>query len=430
MSQSKDNFRVMMKKFIDSKSISALLLALGGVIIYFVSLNEVYISKNNVKEGKDLFKLVEIKKKLSRSFGKNEWQKKVSLVNRDVGVKYTFDEGMTSYIENILKRYRSDYSSIVVIDNNSGKIISSVGYQRKNNKIDNSLPFTSTHPAASIFKIITTAALLKKTNINNETIFNFRGRGSTLYKYQLRNKMTKWTRKTSLEKAFASSNNVVFGKAAINNISENELYNIAIRFGFNKELMEEIDISKSVFTYPINEYNMAELACGFNQLTTISPVHAASIASIIANDGQLKVPTIIENIWDLKTGKSVKLVEVLSKKVIEKSVTKSIRAMMERTVSRGTARGSFRRMNKYLKSDLEIGGKTGSITGGMPRGKRDWFVGYARPKNSKDRGISISVMNINQEKWYVRSPYLARKIIENYYKKFKLLNKIDVVAEM
>ncbi len=105
---------------------------------------------------------------------------------------------------------------------------------------------------------------------------------------------------------------------------------------------------------------------------------------------------------------------------------------MELTVRRGTARGAFRRMKRSIKSKLDIGGKTGSITGGVPFGKRDWFAAYATPKNRVlGKGISISVMNVNVKKWYIKSTYLAKNIIEFYYKKITpLKNKATVRVEL
>ena len=90
--------------------------------------------------------------------------------------------------------------------------------------------------------------------------------------------------------------------------------------------------------------------------------------------------------------------------------------MMEHTVKRGTARGAFRARKTRKIRDIEIGGKTGSITGGLPYGKRDWFVSYAKPKGEEsDKGISICVMIVNVKKWYIKSHYLAKNIIQYYY---------------
>ena len=98
---------------------------------------------------------------------------------------------------------------------------------------------------------------------------------------------------------------------------------------------------------------------------------------------------------------------------------------MESTVKKGTARKSFRRFDRFLREELRIGGKTGSITGGIPFGKRDWFSAFAVPKNKKlGEGISISVMNINVDKWFVRSTYLAKEVIDYYYKEINPLKEI------
>jgi len=66
--------------------------------------------------------------------------------------------------------------------------------------------------------------------------------------------------------------------------------------------------------------------------------------------------------------------------------------------------------------NIDVAGKTGSITGGIPFGKRDWFVSYAKPNDKTgDNGISVCVMIVNVKKWYIKSTYLAKKIIQYYY---------------
>jgi membrane peptidoglycan carboxypeptidase len=101
--------------------------------------------------------------------------------------------------------------------------------------------------------------------------------------------------------------------------------------------------------------------------------------------------------------------------VLTPQTAEDMRHLFMSTVTSGTARNSFRR-SKLLLSKYEIGGKTGSMTGGEPFGKRDWFVSYAKSiEDRSDKGISISVMLVNQKKWYVKSPLLAKNIIEYYY---------------
>ena len=79
---------------------------------------------------------------------------------------------------------------------------------------------------------------------------------------------------------------------------------------------------------------------------------------------------------------------------------------------------------KRVLNSLNIGGKTGTITGGLPYGKRDWFVSYAIPKNNFDKGISLCVMIVNVKKWYIKSPVLAKNIIEYYYSRVQKIGKL------
>ena len=112
--------------------------------------------------------------------------------------------------------------------------------------------------------------------------------------------------------------------------------------------------------------------------------------------------------------------QFIAKRVISKTANEDLKEMMELTTKAGTARGAFRPWKLKRIPNIEIGGKTGSITGGLPYGKRDWFVSYAIPSDKKDdKGISVCVMIVNVKKWYIKSTYLAKNIIEHYYTKIK-----------
>jgi peptidoglycan glycosyltransferase len=349
-------------------------------------------------------------------FQKNVWPEVVHLDGRDYEVTYNFNEKLSKYIKKLVKRYRPDYTSVVVIDNNHGKVLATVDYDKKARQFGHSLSFSSTNPAASVFKVVTAADLIESSDIDKETKFTYYGKGSTLYKYQLKDRKSKWNRTVPLKKAFAYSNNVVFGKAALKNLNDKSLETMATRFGFQKQLLQLVKLGSSQYMDAENNYSLAELASGFNKKTLISPMHGAVIASIIANNGVLRKPSVIDQIKDIEQGRLVWSPKYLVERSVSKSTAKELRDMMKLTVMRGTARGAFRPWRTRKISDIEIGGKTGSITGGLPFGKRDWFVAYAKPKdNPDDKGISICVMIVNVKKWYVKSTYLAKNIIQYYY---------------
>ncbi|MBK23743.1 MAG: hypothetical protein CME70_07025 [Halobacteriovorax sp.] len=342
--------------------------------------------------------------------------------NKKIKTEFYFNEELESYIKKQMKLYASKAIAIVVLDNDTGKVISLLSYERESKKFGRSMALLASHPSASLSKIVTAADLIENAGYNPWTDIVTRGKGTTLYKYQLK-KEHRWNRKISLEKAFAFSNNAAFGKAAIHNSTASSLYEMALSFGFNKRLSTVLKLPKSIFQMPKDQYNLAELASGFNTETMISPLHAAIFASIVANEGNLKRPKLIKSLLVNDENLLDEEISFEDEKVLSSDAADQLARLMTKTVEFGTARKSFRRMRRNLKSRLEIGGKTGSITGGFPEGKRDWFSAYARPKNGNNKGISVSVMSIQGPMWRAKSSYLAKNIIEYYYRQ---IEKTDV----
>ncbi len=359
------------------------------------------------------------KETMERSFLQgSEWPEKLTIDNRAMKVEYNFNENLTNYAKNLLKQYRSDYTAITVIDNETGKVLAAVGYEGKGNRFDKNLVLSNTHPSASLIKIVTTAELLQNSPVKKETMFDFRGRSTTLFKYQINDsKNNRWDKTQTFETAFAKSNNVIFGKAAIKNTTSENLVKMAEGFGFNQPICKEFSFLRSEIHPVKDDFSLAELASGYNVDTVISPIHAAAMASVVANDGVLKTPKLISKIVDTKTGENIWPEVNSEKRAISPETSKEMHEMMAMTIDDGTARRSFRKMNNGYRDVLDIGGKTGSITGGTPFGKRDWFAAYAVPREkTKGKGISISVMNVNVKKWHVKSSMLAKNIIEYFYK--------------
>ena len=69
-------------------------------------------------------------------------------------------------------------------------------------------------------------------------------------------------------------------------------------------------------------------------------------------------------------------------------------------------------LRRAFPGDFEVGGKSGSITGVYPKGKCDWFVGYARDGLRK---VAFSALTINEKNWRVKSSYIVRRSIEELF---------------
>jgi peptidoglycan glycosyltransferase len=374
----------------------------------------------NLNFGKDFslnrFEFDKFKTVFNEKFFEGKDPEIIELENKEYEVHYTINKILEKQVRRYLRRYSSDYASVVIIDNNTGKLLTAVDYTKATRKFGRSLTFSSTNPAASVFKVITAADLLENKKITKDTKFSYSGKGSTLYKYQLKNKKNRWSRSIAFKKAFAYSNNVIFGKAAQKNTTATSIRKTANKFGFNNDLFKLLDVGESQVFTSNTQFGLAELASGFNKATMISPTHGAIIASVIANDGILKTPKLVTQVNEKGKDRILWKPEDQEKVVLTKESAQELNAMMRLTVKSGTARGAFRPWKMKRIKNIEVAGKTGSITGGIPFGKRDWFVSYAKPNDRLgDAGISVSIMIVNVKKWYIKSSYLAKKIIQYYY---------------
>lgn len=380
--------------------------------VQFLNVKEVAHRKEEVSKDLGFLKT----KILEEILAQSTWVKEVETNGKKYSVDYTIDQDLQNYVEKLLREHPSDYTAIVVLDNETGHVLAAHGLQKEGLLSNYGLVFNNTHPSASLFKIITAAALLEKANVGPKTSFDFVGRQTTLYKYQLKETHNKWSRSSTLKQAFANSNNAIFGKAAITELDSKIILDLADAFGFNHEVLGDLTAGKSQVLHPETEYDLAELASGFNVQTKLSPIHAAMLSSIVANGGELKKPNLIQKVYDYEKDKDLFYEKTPSQKAINLNTAYHLRSLMIHTVKHGTAKKSFRKLPRNIEDNIIIGGKTGSITGGIPFGKRDWFTSFAVPDNPQyGRGVSIAVMNVNVKKWYIKAPYLARKVIEHYF---------------
>jgi beta-lactamase class D len=84
-------------------------------------------------------------------------------------------------------------------------------------------------------------------------------------------------------------------------------------------------------------------------------------------------------------------------------------------VASGTARNLFRgyRTDKIL-SQLDLGGKTGSISNTERSARFDWFVGYALAPDRR-AGLVVSVVVAHEEYIGVRAAQYARMAMTRYF---------------
>ena len=329
-------------------------------------------------------------------------------------VEYSFDPSLQTFMQDLIHSYGPDYGAFVAMEADTGKVLSMVSFSRKQGFNEN-LALRATFPSASVFKVVTAAAAIEGKKMSAESVISFNGRNHTLYRGNvLKSSVTRWTRYITLKEAFARSVNTVFGKIGAFNIGPVGLRQYADRFGFDRRIASDFPMSPGHADIPNDPFGLAESASGFTKENTMSPMQGALIAATLANDGMMMEPYIVQSVH-LESGKSIYSASPHKNGlVVDPETAQELRQMMRETVKRGTSSGTFRGFAKGPYKEIEVGGKTGSLTGNSPKGRYDWFVGYAQ---MGDRKIAIASLTVHEKLWRVKSSYLARRAIEHYFKK-------------
>ncbi|MFO8084013.1 MAG: penicillin-binding transpeptidase domain-containing protein [Desulfobacterales bacterium] len=331
-------------------------------------------------------------------------------------VQTTLDMQLQQYLLNVMNVSHAQHIGIVAMDPVTGKILAMVGYDK--NDPENNPCLDSRFPAASIFKIVTAAGAVERFGLSPDSQLIYNGGKYTLYKSQLKDVKNKYSRIVTLERSFAESINPIFGKLGKLTLKKDVLTTYASAFGFNQELDFELPLQPSRFVATDEPYNWAELACGFNRETTLSPLHAALITAAILNDGKIPEPIIVEQIVGENSQKFYESHSAITQTAIKTETTEIIRRLMEATVNSGTSKKTFRGYTKdQTLSRLIIGGKTGSINNKSHDARIDWFVGFAQERNG-DEKIIISVVVAHENYIGVRAGSYAKMAIASHFQHY------------
>ncbi len=341
----------------------------------------------------------------------------VSSEDKQYNVHFTLDKELQEKIESLYERYNPVYAAFVAMDPETGKILAMVDYSTESS--EENLNLKASYPAASIFKVVTSAAALGEGKITPHARFAVNGRYTTLYKSNLRDTVNRWTRFISIEEAFAKSVNTVFGKIAMNKVGPAVMQRYANGFAFNQTIDFEMPLQMGSAIIPTDdEFGLAESGSGYTKRQTLNPIQGSMIAAAIINGGKMPSPYVVESVTDA-SGHILYEAEVNKNllRPVDQETSRSLAMIMENTITRGTARKEYRDYNHHpVLSKLFIGAKTGSLSGTEPAGKYDWFVGFAQSSSNPKKKIAFASMIVNRKFWRVKASHIAREAIIQQFK--------------
>ena len=400
-----------------AKRLFVIMTVIAGTLVFFNSRPTIE-EKAQIKIKNQLEHRVQIAEALTESVKQESYPEKIQM-NWDgfpmtLSAQYTFDPELQIAAEKLLKQYKPDYGSIVLMDATTGKILALANFQRDAEDKPN-LALKASYPAASIFKIVTATAAIDEAGVHPTDTIRFNGGNYTLYKKNvLSDKINKWTRSISLKEAFAKSINTAFGRLSLEKLNPDQINDYAKRYMFNQKIPSDLPVDMGVAYVPQEKgFELTEVASGYNKMNRMSPVQGAMIAGTIVNDGRMAVPYVVENLKDSQ-GQIVYQSELVeSGPIMTANSSEKVRQLMEQTIISGTSRKTFRELVRNRKfKDIEMGGKTGHYTGDNPKGKVDWFIGYAF---DDERKISVAALTVNKKFWTVKSSYLGQTMIRKYF---------------
>jgi penicillin-binding protein A len=339
-------------------------------------------------------------------------------------VYYSIDTALQKCGETLLKRYHPKYGAFIVMETGTGRVRSLVSYTRDGeDSLGENLYCKSIFPAASVFKTVTAAAAVEKAHVSPDSTFSLAGRRYTLYKFQLAQELAS-CQDITLADAYCQSVNPVFGRIGLYVVGKAGLTEYMRKFGFNCAIPFDLDNEK-----PTSDENMkdslliiAEAASGFNTVTRISPLFGALIASSIAENGVMPVPTLVDSVY----GDSCIVYRAAPgtwRTPIKENTASALKDMMSRVVQKGTARHSFHyARNSTCFIDVEYGGKTGSVDEDT-LGKIDWFIGFARHKSDPKQRLAVGVVTVHDEYWTVHSSFIGEELFRTSLSRTKKAEK-------
>ena len=339
-------------------------------------------------------------------------------------VHYSLDTTLQRLGEKYFKQYHPKYGAVTIIEPSTGRVLSLVSYTREDEvSLGRNLYCRSFFPAASIFKTIAAAAAIEKAGLRLTSKLRTFGANHTLYHSQLKRELKNY-REVTFQEAYAYSINPVFGRVGLFLVGADGLNEYAVKFGFNAEIPFELKNEKPVFVYPDTAFAIAEVACGFNKRTTISPLFGAMISAGISNRGFIFAPTLVDSITDLKSSKNeYTRKSVLWRMPIQKETAAEMALLMKKVAKYGTARKSFRYIKQSSRfKEFDYGGKTGNVSKENV-GRVDWFIGFCRHKSDKKQHVAIGVVTVHDEFWTVHSSFLGAEIMRKHIRNIQIAKK-------
>ncbi len=332
-------------------------------------------------------------------------------------LEFTVAPALQRDAKEALAKYRAHYGALVVLRPQTGEILA-MAERDTSPHPTRGIALKADGPAASVFKIVTSAALVDKGGLKPADQICTHGGARRLDSRHLvdNKRRDRWCQ--TFAQAHGSSNNVAFARWADRLLEPEQLTATADAFLFNRRIpfLWKIGVSEAVVPRS-SRLGFAKTAAGF-QGSKLSPMHGALIAASVANRGQMMTPRLIRRATDAAGEELYAAQWDPLSRVMSASAAKDVTELMKQTtIGEGSAARYFMRRQKFNRvkgpqGGVAVAGKTGTLS----RGQRhfSWFVGFAPADNPE---VAVAALVVNGKVWTTKGAVVAREFLQRYFKR-------------
>jgi membrane peptidoglycan carboxypeptidase len=327
-------------------------------------------------------------------------------------VEFTVDPDVQAHMESILEDYNVPHGGVVLIEPETGRVLAMVDQTTDRPEMP-SLARHASAPSASVFKIVTAAALLEDAGVSPARETCYRGGASHLTKANITNNPGSDGNCRNLGEALGWSINAIIAKLSHRYLDQSDLQQWANRFGYNSKIPFELPVEQSTADIVDDPIERARTAAGFWH-TYLSPLHGAMIGAAVENRGLMMRPSMIEKVTG-PDGEVLKEFEpTVFRRVMKERTARTLARLLEQTAIDGTADNYFRHRYNF-PNDVTAAGKTGTLANHDPYLSFTWFVGFGRHETIEGHDAAVGGLICNTPKWRIKGAWAASEALRYYY---------------
>lgn len=309
-----------------------------------------------------------------------------------------------------LRAAKPSRGAVVVLRVKDGQMLAAADFPPHTPRSESVL-WSALTPSASLFKLVTTAALIERAHLAPDHRVCSLGGEHRIELAQLVAPRGGKIRCQPFSTIMATSRNAAYARLVASHLTSEDISNFADRFGFGEKDPRAPFLEFGRYEPSFGQLAVARTAAGFIG-SSLSAVGAAHLALIVASGGKrLPIRLLAAEGAPASEPTLDGLVEPSVEQVLLPETARRLREMMESVVRQGTAYPAFfDEQGVPLLPGLRVAGKTGTL--GHEEGTHSWFVGFA-PSRAPE--IVVAVLLDNGAVWRTTAKNIGASVFKAYF---------------